>query len=68
MDSSTEIGWLDIRSKSYVQIIALANLVVKELLKTSSTLPPVLKANSEEIVEIGTPKTLFAKWDRIGNL
>ena len=66
--SLTDTGLVDFLSQSCEQIKDSTNWGVRELLKESSTLPPVLKADSEAMVEMGTAKTSRAKHERIENL
>ena len=68
MDSSTEMGLLDCLSQSCEQIRASTSFGVKELLKLSRTRPPVLNADSEATVEMGTANTSLAIRERTGNL
>ena len=68
MVSSTEIGLLDNWSQSYMQMRTSIKFGVKELLKTSSTLPHMLNVDSEATAKMGTVNTSLAMREGIKNL
>lgn len=65
---SSMLTTLDPRIQSLAQIRRSTIVGVSELLKSSRTRPPVLKADSEATVEIGIAKRSRAMRDSIGNL